>query len=359
MTSENMERNILKLALLVFAAFLLSGCMKDDEWIAQHRNKIQLPKGVFIVNEGNFMYGNATLSFYDPINREVQNDIFWNVNGLPLGDVGQSMIIQGNEAYIVMNNSGKIYIIDTSNGKYIGKITGLTSPRYVHFINEEKAYVTDLYAGKITIFNPKTNLVTDSILTHGHPSTEQMVQIGDFVYVTCWSYDNTILVIDTKDDTVAGEIKVGTQPGGIVVDKQNKIWVLCDGGWGKTGTSSRIPVLQKIDPVLKNIEQTIDLSTDGKTARLAINGTRDTLLFISSGIWKMSVNSNKLPDLPFVSSKGNFLYGLGIDPYTSEIYFSDAIDYSQRGIVYRYSALGARIDSFKTGIIPGAFCFKP
>jgi YVTN family beta-propeller protein len=357
MTSENMKRNILKLSLLVLVAFLLSGCMKDDEWIAQHRNKIQLPKGVFIVNEGNFMYGNASLSFYDPVNREVQNDIFWNVNVLPLGDVGQSMIIHGNEAYIVMNNSGKIYIIDTSNGKYIGKITGLTSPRYVHFINEEKAYVTDLYAGKITIFNPKTNLVTDSILTNGHPSTEQMVQIGDFVYVTCWSYDNTILVIDTKDDTVAGEIKVGTQPGGIVVDQQNKIWVLCDGGWGKTGTNP-IHLLQKIDPGSRAIEMTFNLSADSKPARLAINGLQDTLLFISNGIWKMPVNSNKLPDSPFVSSKGNILYGLGIDPNSSEIYFSDAIDYSQRGIVCRYSALGARIDSFKTGIIPGAFCFK-
>jgi hypothetical protein len=100
------------------------------------------------------------------------------------------------------------------------------------------------------------------------------------------------------------------------------------------------------------------LSSDGRPARLAINGTRDTLLFISKGIWKMPVNSNKLPDFPFVSSSRYLLYGLGIDPNTSEIYFSDAIDYSQNGIVYRYSAMGAGIDSFKTGIIPGAFCFK-
>lgn len=353
-----MKRKALKLSLYVCIAILISGCMKDDEWISRHRNTIQLSKGVFIVNEGNFMYGNSTLSFYDPITRKVQNDIFWNVNGLPLGDVGQSMIIRGNDAYIVMNNSGKIYIIDTSNGKYIGKITGLTSPRYIHFINEQKAYVTDLYAGKITIFNPKTKQVTDSILTKGHPSTEQMVQIGDFIYVTCWSYDNTILIIDTRNDTVVGEIKVGAQPGGIVADKLNKIWVLCDGGLGQTGTN-QFHLLQKIDPGLRSIELTLNLSSDSKAARLAINGLQDTLLFISNGIWKMPVSSTKLSDKPIVPSNGNLMYGLGIDPNTSEIYFSDAIDYSQRGIVYRYSALGARIDSFKTGIIPGAFCFKP
>ena len=350
---------MLKLALFVIGtSFVLSGCMKDEAWINRHESENPLPKGVFIVNEGNFMYGNATLSYYDPVNRKIQNDVFYNVNGLPLGDVGQSMIIYGNKGYIVMNNSGKIYVIDTSNGKYIGKITGLTSPRYIHFVNENKAYVTDLYAGKITIFNPKTNQITDSIITKGHPSTEQMVQFGDFLYVTCWSFDNSILIIDSRNDSIVGEITTSKQPGGIVSDNQDKIWVLCDGGWGKTGTTNRLPVLQKIDPGSKNIELTMNLSPDAKPTRLAINAGRDTLLFINNGIWRMAVNSNILPDLPFISSRNNLLYGLGIDPKTSEIYFSDAIDYSQRGIVYRYSAHGARIDSFKTGIIPGAFCFK-
>jgi DNA-binding beta-propeller fold protein YncE len=358
MTFNRMERNILKLSLIVFITFLLAGCMKDNEWVDQHLTKMRLPNGVFIVNEGNFMYGNATLSFYNQVDRKVQNDIFWKVNGLPLGDVGQSMIIHGNEGYIVMNNSGKIYVIDLSNGNYIGKITNLTSPRYIHFINEDKAYVTDLYAGKITIFNPKTKQITGSILTDGHLSTEQMVQVGDLVFVTCWSFDNSILVIDTKSDSIVSEILTGKQPAGIVSDNQDKIWVLCDGGWGKTGTANRTPVLQKIDPGSKNIELTLNLSPDAKPSKLAINGTGDTLLFINNGIWRMAANLNSLPDIPFVQSKNNLFYGLGIDPKTSEIYFSDAIDYSQMGIVYRYSAQGARIDSFKTGIIPGAFCFK-
>jgi hypothetical protein len=165
-------------------------------------------------------------------------------------------------------------------------------------------------------------------------------------------------VIDSKADTIVKEIKTGKQPGGIVLDKLNKIWVLSDGGWGKPGSLNRIPFLQKIDPVSGNIELSIELPADVKPTRLAINGTRDTLLFISKGIWQMPVNTDKLPESPFISSDNNLLYALGVDPVTSEIYFSDAIDYSQKGIVYRYSAQGARIDSFKTGIIPGAFCFK-
>jgi len=329
--------------------------MKDEEWVNSHLSQVELPGGVFIVNEGNFWYGNATLSFYDPEKKTVINKLFYNVNALPLGDVGQSMSIFGKKGYIVINNSGKVYVIDTGTAKYIGIITGLTSPRYVHFISSNKAYITDLYAGEITVFDPETNQITGSIVTKGHPSTEQMVQIGDFVYVTCWSFDNTILVIDTKNNSIKGEFKTGKQPGSIVVDKANKLWVMCDGGWGKNGTG--IPVLQRIDPASGNIELSLELSSNTNVKRLAINGTRDTLFFINKGVWKIPFTAEEMPDSPFIPND-KLLYGLGINPRNSEVYFSNAIDYSQKGVVYRYSSGGAKIDSFKTGIIPGAFCFK-
>jgi YVTN family beta-propeller protein len=346
------------ITLFAVTLFVFAGCMKDDEWIKSHQTGSLLPKGVFIINEGNFMYGNASLSFYDPTARKVQNDLFYNTNGLPLGDVAQSMEIRDNLGYIVINNSGKIYVINTSDGKYVGKITGLASPRYIHFVNDKKAYITDLYAGKITIVNPKTYQITGAIPTPDHASTEQMVQWNDFLFVSCWSYDNTILVIDTRTDAVINEIKTGKQPGGLVLDKYNKIWTLCDGGWAKSGTTTRIPMLQRIDPASLVIEKSFALTADAKPSRLAINGTGDSLLFINDGIWKIGVNQTTISDRPFLSSSNHLYYSLAVDPQSSEIYLSDAIDYMQRGVIYRCSPLGTKIDSFKTGIIPGAFCFK-
>jgi len=345
--------------LLILLPLLMTGCMKDDQWVKDHLQQgiVQLPAGgVFVVNEGNFMYGNATISCYDTLKKEVQNDLFYRVNGLPLGDVAESMTIRQSVGYVVVNNSGKIYELDTHTGKYTGKITGLTSPRYLHFVNNQKAYVTDLYAGKITIVNPETNQITGSVSTPLHPSTEEMVQLGNLLFVSCWSGDKTVLVINTDRDQIVGEISTGVQPCGIVSDKFGKIWVLCQSVPGNT--SANPAVLQCINPVTLKIEQTLSFNAGAKPVKLTIDGKGENLFYLlGSEVRKMAVSSDQLPDKPFLTTKSKLLYGLGIDPVNGNIYVSDALDYQQPGIISRFSEAGTLIGSFKAGIIPGRFCF--
>ena len=345
------------ISLILFIQFTLVRCMKDDSWTGSQSIALA-NKGLFIVNEGNFMYGNASLSYYDPATKQVQLDLFYKINGLPLGDVAQSMTIYKNLGFISINNSGKIYVIDSQTGKYVQKITGLVSPRNIFFSTNGNGYITDLYAGKISILNPQNFQITGSIRTPGHPSTEQMVEINDRLYVSCWSFDNTILVIDTKLNQVVDSIKVGIQPAGLALDKLNKLWVLCDGGWSKTGTAKRTPVLQRINTSSRIIEKSFSLASDATPSRLAINGTKDTLVYLSSGVWKQPIVQESLNTKPFINQDKHLFYSLGVDPQNSELYIGDAIDYQQQGVIYRYSNYGAKLDSFKTGIIPGSFCFK-
>ena len=183
-------------ATLLCAA--LTGCMK---WDYGHAEDLTVPDdGLFIVCEGNFQYGNSTLSYYDPATRTVQNEVFFRANGMKLGDVAQSMTMHGGRGWIVVNNSHVVFAVDADNLRETGRIENLTSPRYMHFVSDTKAYITQLWDNRIFIVNPERYEVTGYIAVPGMSaesgSTEQMVQKGDYVYCNCWSYQNSIIKID-------------------------------------------------------------------------------------------------------------------------------------------------------------------
>jgi hypothetical protein len=325
-------------------------------------------RGVYIVNQGNFMYGNSSLSFYDPAAKKVVNHVFQARNGAPLGDVAQSMSIWNKLGFIVVNNSGKVYVIDSRTAEYKGSITGLVSPRYIHFVHSRKAYISDLYARKISIFDPSSLKITGEIKVRNSSSefsqhaTEQMVQYKNLVFTNCWSYDNKILIIDTNTDQLIDSIEVFKQPNSLVLDKENKLWVLTDGGFEGSQYGYERPGLLKIDAETREIERTFRFALGERPLGLCLNAEKDTLLFLNRHVWKMAVQDRKLPDQPFISSLNTNIYGgfysLAIDPVSSEIYVGDAIDHAQNGLVRRYSVSGKLIDEFKVGISPGYFAFK-
>ena len=314
-------------------------------------------RGVFIVNEGNFNYGNASLSYYDIENGKVENGIFARSNGIPLGDVAQSMTIHDGLGYVVVNNSGVIFVIDLATFRIVGSIDGLTSPRHICFYDEHRAYVTDLYDTRITVFDPATLKITGHIET-GHVSTERIVAYDRFLFVACWSYDDKIIVIDTDDDTVCDTISVGIQPSSLALDRNGKIWVLTDGGYEGSPYGYTAPALYRIDAATRRLEKEFTFALGDSAADLQTDAEGRMIYFIRNDVWRMSVDADTLPDEPFIPANGALYHGLGIDPATSEIYISDAVDYMQSGIIARYSPTGELLGTFRAGITPNSFAFK-
>lgn len=331
--------------------------------------------GLFVVNSGNYMSETASLSYYDFFTEDVYNDVIRDANNVyPIGDVGQSMVIRGDLGYIVLNNSGKILIIDVNTSKLKGKITGLTSPRYMHFVSDTKAYISDLYGQTITvvdpsIMDPTQNQIINRIdVSNGNAnfyqhSTETMVQAGRYLFVACWMYDDQVLVVDTESDELVDSIQVGVQPNSLVIDKYNKLWVLCDGGYEGSAYAHATPQLYRINVQDLQIEDSISFSMDDSPSSLITNFAKDSLFFINTDVYAHSVLSGDIPEVIIHSDTehtgfGKGFYTLGINPYNSDIYVADAIDNAQSGIVYRFNSDGVPVDTFKVGINPTHFCFK-
>lgn len=360
--------------LLPALSMCLVSCMKQD--MPGDDNSGFAPavgQSLFVVSEGQFNNGDGTISCYDVATDRCTNEIFENANGFRMGNVAQSMTIYGDKAWIVMNNSNVIYAVGLSDMKVKGMITGIVSPRNIHFVSDTKAYVTAMYGDRIYVVNPQTyqmSYVQDEktgysvqhvIEVGGEP--EGMVQAGDYLYVNLWSYGREIVKVDLNADKVVGRLEVGEQPCGMALDADGGLWVLNDGGLDEYWNGKEEPSLCRVDLKDFRVERTLkmegryEFGKYGPARKLIAGADGKTLYWIRDGVWKMDVTASEMPSGPFIRQDGKVLYGLTVSPYNGDIFVSDAIDYTQKGKVYRYSPAGRLLGDFTAGVCPGNFCW--
>ena len=343
-----MTRSYRVLPLLIMT--LLGACRKDKPEPPDDRPLTAGQGGVYVVNEGNFQCGNASVSYYDIATGNSTEDLYAPANGNGLGDVLQSMALHNGRAYLVVNNSGKVVVVDPDDFVASATITGLVSPRYLVPVDDTKAYVTDMMANNIHILDLSSNSITGSIPCPGW--TEQLVLAYGKAFVTNQAR-RYVYVVDTATDQLVDSIQVSKGGNSIVVDAQDKLWVACTGG---SGTA---PGLYRIDPVALEVEASFPYTSGTNSPwRLTINGDHTQLFFLNEHVYRMAITDTVLPGVPFVAANDRNFYGLGVDPNSGEVYVADAIDYAQRGMVFRYGADGTALNGFLAGRIPGGFVFR-
>jgi DNA-binding beta-propeller fold protein YncE len=307
-------------------------------------------EGVFVLSEGNFNSGNASLSFYNKVDKAVATKIFSGINGIPIGDIAQSITTHNDVMYLVVNNSGKIWKLEADNLTVVAEITGLPSPRYMTIVNSVKAYVTNFQGNEISIVNLETDMVSGSIPVNGW--TEEIKYHDGLIYFLGMK-SNTLYKLNPNSDAVIDSVYLGVEPYSMEFDLQGNLWVLTTGGYDE----QELPRLFRVDPITLEIEfETTFTSISAYPSNLALSPSGEHLYYTEeSGLYRMALSATQLPTSPIY--EGQF-YGMNVDPFSGEVYVTDAIDYNQKGLVYRLSETGSELDVFQVGVIPKTLYFK-
>ncbi len=336
--------------IITVVALFFQSCIKDKPTLqpATAVNFSSLHK-VFITNEGNYMYNNASVTFYNPETKEVVSDIFKTQNNTTLGDVCESIVQVQNDIYLTVNNSNKIVIVNTDDFKIKTIITGFNSPRYVLPISFSKGYVSDLYANKIAVINLMTHTIKGYIPCTGW--TEKMLLFYNKVFVTNMKR-SYCYVIDVLKDSITDSVYVGQNAGSLVLDKNEKLWILSGGG------SSEPAMLSRINPINLQIEKTFIFNLGEHPSNLIIDANAENLFYIKQHIYKLSIVDNSLPTTSFITSVGNTFYNMAYYNYYNQLYISDAMDYIQNSTIYVYNNSGQLLNTFKAGINASGFLLE-
>ena len=330
-----------KITSICFALFLFLSCKKEEETPTPTLSVWNSESSVLICNEGNFGWGNATISIYNKSTQKLTDSIYLKSNGYNLGDVCQSALIHNNYIYVVVNNSEKIDVLDF-NFKVQHTIKGFNSPRYILPVNDEKAYVTDLYEDKIWIVNLKTNDISGAINCKGW--TEEMVLLENTVWVTNLE-SKYLYLIDIETDKL-DSIEVGSEVKSIQKDYNNNIWAL------KSGIT---PALLEITKEKKIT--TYKIPKNYSLNKLRYDAIHNSLYFINKNIARFNV-SNKTLNNNFIAQNERLFYGLQIDPTNGDVYVSDVKNFIQNSTTYIYDKNGNKKHELETGIITNFFVFE-
>ena len=320
-------------------------------------------KGIWITNEGGFTLGQASLSFLDLVEDSMYNNVFQAINGRPLGDVLQSISYYNGRAFLVLNNSQKIEVVDSISFQNITTINDLNAPRELVGY-KQKLFVSDLYSDKLTVLDANSYTQIDAIDAYGWTNKMIVFQSKLFVTVQQTFINNVIgskkglLIMDADSHEELAFVNLPQGANSLQLDRHNNIWVLCDGG-----LEEEIGGLFKINPISYDVERELYFPSIKYAGHsLTVNQARDKLYFIAADpneglnafdIVSIGIEDTHYPNEVFLDGGSLYIYGFFINEEDDELYFNDAVGLIQEGFCYRLNFSDQTlIRKYKTGIFP-------
>ncbi|WP_246560463.1 YncE family protein [Zobellia russellii] len=346
--------------LVAMAALFAVSCSDDDDEVIMEEVKGDYQNGILISNEGPFNNGTGTVTYISNDSLLVKETIFKAENNEDLGNIVQSIAFDEDMAYIVVNNSHKIHVVNRYTFKSEAIIEdGLLNPRYFTVANG-KGYVTnwgdtaDETDDYVAIIDLESNVVSKSIPTELGP--EAITSNEDFVYVAhqgAFGQNNKVSIIDVSTDVVSTTLTVGDFPNSMQWDNAGNLWVLSSGAPAYTGEETN-GTLAKINTSDNTLAQILDFETTEHPGDLSVEN--NTLYFgMSNAVYSFDSGSEALPTEAHIADVS--FYSMTVND--GKLYGTDAKDYASKGDLYIYDlSTKELISTIAVGIIPGGIYFN-
>ncbi len=318
---------------------------------------------VVVINEGNFSSATGSVSAYNSNKKTATLGVFEQANGFPVAGTIQNAVPFGDSYYLVTNASDKVLRVKNNdfslvkNFKNEGGTTNFTNPYSFAGIGN-KGYVSNwgtynsttfaFENGYLTVLNLDNNTITSKISLGGQP--QNLLVVNNNLYVSLAGTDK-VAVFNTSTDTKIADITISFGADKMVLDKNNKIWVLSGNG-----------DLMRVNPTNNSVEQSFsNVPVSGYNEKMVLNEAKDKIYWLTTPynqackVYAMDITASAIPTNAIITRDN--LYGLGIDK-NNILYVGDSKGFTSNGVVYRYDAQGTFLDQFNAGIAPNGFIFR-
>ncbi|PCI35009.1 MAG: hypothetical protein COB60_04705 [Flavobacteriaceae bacterium] len=317
--------------------------------------------GILVVNEGPFQNGSGTVTYVSSDLSQSVDGIYKTENGTDLGNIFQSMFLYGTQAFLVVNNSHVIEVVNRFTFVKEGIIDeNLDNPRYAVVVNG-KLYVTnwgDTASESddfIAVYDVNTLAYVTSISVDLGP--EKMQVIGNKIYVAhegAYGFNNKISVVSSVTNEVDTVIEVGDVPNSIGVDSAQNLWVLCGGVPAWTGAET-FGSLHRINSISDEVEKTFIF--DASHPDYLTVDSANVLYAVGANVYGMPNAATELPTEVLIETGADFLYSLRAS--NGFLFATDAKDFSSKGSLTIYKYLSKEIlSTVSTGISPNGVYFN-
>ena len=341
-----MKLNRLLQFIFGFVLLFSISCTSDYEEVIP---EITYQNGLFITNEGKFQTPNAEVTFITKDLSLMQNDIYKAKNNNEnLGDVLQTMVFNGDKAYLLLNNSNKITVVDRVTFKKSGEITAqLNNPRYMAIANGNLYVSNDQYGGGkfVNVYKLSDNSFVKKIDFASTSTVERVVEAGGTIFVQNASsgFGNTITKINTTNNAIDGT-PIAMPNGDInkTITYNNNVYVIAQGT-----TDSYIHQINPAGAVVK----TTTLTGISNGTNLQIDGGR--FYFTSTNkVYSMDMNATAVPTNPIITAVdgGPYFTLYGFSVIDGRIFTSDVKGFTQPSEISVYTTAGTLISKFTAGI---------